>query len=134
MIRSLGLLRPRLPGLAWRRSPAAAPIDAIDFARLVGPAGWQRLPEAVRRRFAPHAGDETRYVGTMRAVACSGLGLLLAQLCRPIGNPFAPWPGRNVPVTITLRRDPATGGIAWEREYRFRDHPAVRVRSVKRSD
>jgi hypothetical protein len=120
-------------GPASARAPLLAPPRPIDFARLVGREGWARLPEAIRRRFVQHpsAGVPLLYEGTMHAVACSWLGFLLAQFCRLIGTPVAPWPGRDVPVTIALTADAASGGIAWERLYRYRGHGPLLVRSVK---
>lgn len=121
-------------GPAGRLAPArrAGPRD-IDFQRLVGAAGWARLPVAVRRRFAvhPRVGAPIHYAGVMHTVACTRLGFAVAQLCRLIGTPLAPWPGREVPTDIVLRAEPATRGIAWERLYRY-DHGRVLVRSTKR--
>ncbi len=96
---------------------ADGPRD-VDFQRLVGAAGWARLPVAVR--------------GVMHTVAASRLGVVLAQLCRLIGTPLAPWRGADVPTDIVLRAAPAVRGITWERTYRYADRPAVLVRSTKR--
>lgn len=76
----------------------------LDFARLVG-EGWGRLPRDIRERFGekPLAARPIRYIGVMSTVACSPAGLALAQLCRLFGTPFAPWRGRDVPTTISLR-------------------------------
>ncbi|AXQ30135.1 DUF4166 domain-containing protein [Solimonas sp. K1W22B-7] len=115
-----------------RAVPPQDPPPPPDFEALVGREGWWRLPAAVRQRFhekpAPQA--PIRYVGVMHQVECSTLGWLLAQCCRLIGTPFAPWRGRDVPVAITLRHD--DDGVIWEREYRYPDRPAITVSSTKR--
>jgi len=115
------------------RSVEAA--EHVDFSRLVGAAGWSRLPEAVRRRFAraPAKGEVVRYRGSMVVVEQSWWGFLLAQACRLIGAPFAPYGGCDLPVTIALRGE-ADGGVAWEREYRYPGGRTATVRSVKRVD
>ncbi len=111
--------------------PAAKP----DFAALVGAEGWSRLMPDIRRRFgaAPAFGAAIRYDGVMHRIECSGAGWFLAQLGRLIGTPFAPQRGTDVPVAITLRREPGDGAVIWEREYRYPGQAAVRVRSVKRN-
>jgi hypothetical protein len=112
-------------------APAAKP----DFAALVGAAGWLRLAPDIRRRFAavPAETRPIRYDGIMSRVECSPAGRLLAQFCRIVGTPFAPYRGHDVPVAITLRHAPQDGAILWEREYRYSGRPPVLVRSVKRS-
>ena len=123
------------PLLALRFRPRAAlPAAKPDFASLVGTEGWQRLAPDIRRRFgtAPAAGQAIRYDGVMSRVECSAAGWLLAQLCRVIGTPFAPQRGTDVPVAITLRKEPADGAIIWEREYRYPGQASIRVRSTKR--
>jgi hypothetical protein len=111
------------------RRPAAP-----DFARLLGPAAWQRLSPAIRRRFTEKPGRDTpiRYHGVMRQVRCSTAGWLLAQACRLFGTPFALHRGADVPVTITLRQVDAGAAIGWERTYRYPNHPTAIVRSEKR--
>lgn len=110
------------------------PEPEIDFARLVGPEGWARLPSAVRRRFAhaPTTAAVSRYVGVMEKVECSWAGFLLAQICRLIGTPFAPFPGNDVPVSITLSAPRQGRGVVWDREYDYPDHRRFLVRSTKR--
>lgn len=119
--------------LSTRRLLSDAPQPAApDFARLLGPAAWQRLTPAIRRRFSEKPGRDTpiRYHGVMQQVRCSAAGWLLAQACRLFGTPFALHRGADVPVTITLRRIGAA--IGWERTYHYPDHPTAIVRSEKR--
>ena len=112
---------------SWDRgSPIAleAPERAeLDFARLVGDTGWNRLPKAVRRRFSGGHHLSQRYVGTMQILTCSWLGYLLAQLCRLFGTPFAPFEGVNIPVTIALKPEERGHGIIWERVYAYPGRP-----------
>jgi hypothetical protein len=117
-----------------RAGPARRTPARIDFERLVGADGWARLPAAVRARFAhrPLPGQAVRYRGVMHEVACSRAGFGLAQLCRLVGTPLAPWPGRDVPTDIVLRDARAGSGIVWERVYRYQGHAPVLVRSLKR--
>src|SRR5262249_18721687 len=96
-------------------------------------AGWRRLAPPIRVRFA-HApgGRAVRYRGVMHEVAGSRLGFALAQLCRLIGTPFAPWPGTDVETAIVLRDAPGRRGVVWEREYRYPGRAPALVRSTKR--
>lgn len=114
--------------------PAAALLaeEVPDFERLVGSAGWRRLHGQIRERFSekPRPGQPIRYIGVMQVVRASLLGLLLAQCCRLIGTPFAPWRGEHVPVAIRL----VHGGehaIVWDREYRYPWRAPLLVRSTK---
>lgn len=113
-------------------APAADP-QAVDFEHLVGREGWWRLAPDIRHRFTekPTAAQAIHYEGVMQQVGGNWVGALLAQVCRLIGTPFAPWRARQVPVAITLRHDPA-GGVVWQREYRYAGGAPVRVESTKR--
>ncbi len=110
--------------------PAAKP----DFAALLGAEAWRRLAPDIRRRFTavPTVAQPIRYAGVMNQVECSGVGWLLAQICRIIGTPFAPHRGTDVPVAITLRSAPEDGAILWERDYRYAGRTPILVRSAKR--
>ena len=71
-------------------SAVAIPPEAprgLDLAALVGPAGWQRLPAAVRRRFGVGHGAAT-YVGRM-TLRCSPVGRVFAALARVFGSPLS---------------------------------------------
>jgi hypothetical protein len=98
----------------------------------VGREGWWRLAPDIRRRFSekPLAGQSIRYSGVMNRVSGSMVGACLAQLCRLIGTPFAPFRDNDVPVAITLVHD--EDGVIWEREYRYAGHASATVRSIKR--
>ena len=105
-----------------------------SFHALLGDLAWRRLPPAVRERFSwkPAAGAEIRYRGVMSVVRRSLIGALMAQLCRLIGTPLAPYGGRDVPVTVVLRADRESDGIVWERLYHFTGRACLRCASVKR--
>jgi hypothetical protein len=128
---------PSQPLIPERPAPLAGqykpPSADVDFEHLVGREGWWRLAPDIRKRFTekPTALQPIRYLGVMQQVDGSRIGALLAQCCRLIGTPFAPYRAADVPVAITLRFEPS-GGVIWEREYRYVDRPAATVRSTKR--
>lgn len=105
------------------------------FRRLMGEAAWRRLSPAIRLRFGvkPTAGQPLVYSGRMVDVRCSWAGWLLAQFCRLIGTPFAPFRGREVPTEVRVYPEARGEGLVWERRYRFPDRTAT-VYSVKRPD
>ncbi len=110
----------------------SAKIHGHDFAALVGPEGWRRLPTLIRARFAcGSAASDVTYAGSMQSVRCSRAGYLLAQLCRLVGTPLAPFEGRDVPIEVRVHDDPQKGGIAWDRIYFFPGHAPVTVTSTK---
>lgn len=115
-------------GLQERR-PARHP----DFRTLLGEAAWSRLPAAVRARFEldAHAAGATCYRGeaSVRASLC---GRWLAQVCRLIGTPVAPFVGDKVPMQVRVFDSPA--GVVWERRYEFPGRSPVVVRSTKQFD
>lgn len=104
-----------------------------DFQALLGTTAWRSLTAAVRARFDGTHGKlaEKIYVGVMSDVRASRLGLWLAKLCVLVGTPVVPLTGRNVPVFVRLFHVAKCAGIAWERLYRFHDHPTIAVRSTK---
>ncbi|MEO8113471.1 MAG: DUF4166 domain-containing protein [Phenylobacterium sp.] len=105
-------------------------VRPIDFRRLVGGPAWRSLPHAVQQRFGPAAHlTPTRYEGEM-VVRASRAGWLLAQACRLLGTPLAPWIGEAVPVTVEVHTD-ARGALVWDRTYGFAGRTPVRVSSRK---
>jgi len=113
-------------------TPAAAPTPAtdlsLDLAALVGPAGWARLPAAVRRRFGRGHGSAT-YAGRL-ALRCSLAGRVFAALARAFGSPLS---GTTDEVPAAVRVfDDGRGGMVWERHFHTVDAGAPHVvRSVK---
>ncbi|MBX3479789.1 MAG: DUF4166 domain-containing protein [Caulobacter sp.] len=117
--------------LKGRRRAASVPRQ-VDFHRLLGAAAWSRLPAAVQARFAVHHAAQTVcYRGRME-VRASLAGRLIAQLCRLIGTPLAPWTGEAVPVEVSVYLD--RGALVWDRRYRFAGRRPVLVSSRKMVD
>jgi hypothetical protein len=67
----------------------------------------------------------------MHVVHCSWAGFVLAQCARAFGTAFAPWSGKDVPVTIALHPQRTRPGILWDRFYFYRGSGPVLVRSTK---
>jgi len=114
-------------------SPAdlAAP-RSLDLPALVGAAGWQRLPEAVRRRFCTGHGAAT-YVGRM-ALRCSPAGRVFAALAKAFGSPLSAASDDAVPTSVRVLGD-GRGGMVWERRFHTHDAGAPHVvRSTKELD
>jgi hypothetical protein len=95
---------------------------------VLGEAAWARLPQAVRERFGdpPVALD---YVGEFDVVRASRLGRLLALVCQLLGTPVVPRTGLQVPAIVHV--GPTRSGVAWNREYRWRNNRPCLVRSTK---
>ncbi len=125
-----GRVRTRPPSLihpkAARRWPRNAPLD---FRRLVGEEAWARLPLAVRQRFGVHRLDEEVVYGGEMVVRASRLGRWMAQACRLIGTPLAPFTGERVPMRVVVRMEAA--GVVWDRWYGFPGRPQMLVTSRK---
>jgi hypothetical protein len=111
---------------------SATPHSVPDFASLLGANAWSRLPAAVRARFGSgaHAAQVTVYAGNT-VVRASIAGRALAQLCRCIGTPVAPYVGESVPLQVRVYR--SDHGIVWERRYAFAGRDCV-VKSTKQLD
>jgi len=126
-------MQEKTPATARFRPPRR--IADASFRELLGELAWRRLAPAVRERFAwkPAPGAAIRYVGMMNVVRASAAGWLMAQACRLLGTPLAPYRGSDVPVTVTLRLDGDGHGIVWERLYRFAGRAPVRCASVKKA-
>ena len=105
------------------------------FRRLLGAEAWRRLTPAIRARFAHHpsAAHAIVYDGAMSDVRRSRAGAALANLCRLIGTPLAPFAGQNVPVRVKVYDD-GHGGVVWERLYAFAGRRPIAVASTKRAD
>ena len=119
------------------RAPAGPDnAEGPCFKQLLGPAAWQRLDPAVRARFArnPAEGEVRSYDGTMGVVRCSKIGRVIAQACRLIGTPLAPFTGQNIPTEVNVYREARGGGVVWARRYRFPGKAPVTVLSAKRID
>ncbi len=109
-----------------RWQPAFRPLH---YETLLGRAAWERLPIAVRDRFAAH---DAHWAGAMTLHA-SFIGRWVARLCRLVGEPLPPASDVPVPATVRVEPDPATGGSRWIRRYEL-PHRAVEICSVKSVD
>ncbi len=109
----------------WLSSPP------LDLGALLGPS-WEKLPAAVRRRFA-RAHTTTIYDGSIE-LRCSAIGFVFATLSRLIGGPLTTLSGTDIPATVSVSADGA-GGVIWERAFHGAveadKRAPVRVRSTK---
>jgi hypothetical protein len=94
---------------------------------ILGAEAWQRLPAAVRARFAEGAPDAC-YAGAFEVVAASALGRCFAWLGTLVGTPVVPRTGANVAARVDVRA--TANGVEWRREYRWGNHVDV-VTSTK---
>ncbi len=99
-----------------------------DFRRLLAQKAWFELTAAVRARF-DHPAASRAYPGSM-AVRASAFGWLLAQVCRLVGTPVAPWVGEAVPVNVRVWVD-GDGALVWDRTYVFGGRGPILVTSRK---
>ena len=110
-----------------RPSPTAP--GALDLATLVGPAGWARLPAAVRRRFGIDHGAAT-YAGRME-LRCTPVGRAFALLSHLFGSPLSGVNSTAVPTSVRVFDD-GRGGMVWERSFHTTGgHAPHVVRSTK---
>jgi hypothetical protein len=94
---------------------------------VLGATAWQRLPAAVRARFAADAPD-ARYGGAFEVVDASPLGRFFAWVGMLAGTPVVPRTGRNVAALVDVRA--THDGVEWRREYQWGDRVDV-VTSTK---
>lgn len=122
-----------LTGRTWRpaRGKGAPAARHLDFERLLGRAAWLSLSADTRARFRTGAPPRT-YEGGM-GVRASWAGLIIAQACRLIGQPLAPWRGEDVPVSVAVHTD-RDGSLVWDRLYRFPKRRPCFVTSRKVAD
>jgi len=96
--------------------------------KVLGTAAWDRLPAAVRERFADNTGTMT-YAGGYEVVRASTLGRIFGWLGMLFGMPVAPCCGENVAARVVVR--PGERGVEWHREYCWADGATHLVRSTK---
>jgi hypothetical protein len=95
---------------------------------VLGPDAWNRLPAAVRERFADATGAAS-YAGAFEIVRASALGRVFAWLGTWFGTPVAPRVEDNVAARVLVLPD--AEGVAWNREYLWADGTKHLVRSTK---
>jgi hypothetical protein len=104
------------------------PARRHGLREVLGTEAWNRLPEAVRERFAETA-LEADYAGAFEVVQASLLGRMFAWLGTLFGTPVAPRTGINVEARVRVRPD--AHGVVWERDYRWTGGGNHLVRSTK---
>ena len=117
-----------------RRAPLPVDVGDLRFRALIGETDWALLPEAVRARFGKRLGNgrTVLYAGEIVECRMSRCGRLLAQLVRLLGGPLPLGTDIDVPATVSVTEDPASGGQFWTRIYgRSRGFPQV-IHSIKR--
>jgi hypothetical protein len=106
--------------------------SALDVAALVGPAGWSRLPTAVRRRFGAEHGEAT-YVGRMD-LHCSPVGRMFSLFAKAFGSPLSGTRATAIATSVRVADD-GRGGMVWARSLHTRHDGAPHmVRSTKQLD
>jgi hypothetical protein len=95
---------------------------------VLGPDAWNRLPAAVRERFAETTGAAC-YAGAFEVVRASTVGRVFAWLGTWFGTPVAPRVEDNVAARVLVLPD--AQGVAWNREYQWADGTKHLVRSTK---
>ncbi len=113
------------------------PIMGQDdrFRRLLGEAGWSRLPAPIRHRFGKRlsGGNSVTYQGVVTDMRMSFLGRCFAQVMRLFGAPL-PFDADafGQPAVVVVTEDHASDGQFWVRQYgRSNGFPQV-VHSSKR--
>lgn len=124
------------PGPAADALPGTCPdrLPDMRFRALLGAEGWDRLPRAVRVRFAKRLlpGRSVSYAGQVVTCRMHPLGRALAQACRLIGSPLPLGRDDGMAAVVTVTEDGASGGQVWTRMYaRPRGFPQV-IHSAKR--
>jgi hypothetical protein len=95
---------------------------------VLGATAWNRLPEAVRERFADTTAMAT-YAGAYEVVRASSLGRVFAWIGTLFGTPVAPRAENHVAARVLVRPD--ARGVAWDREYLWADGTCSLVCSTK---
>lgn len=116
------------------QGPGGASLTDMRFRALIGKPAWDRLPDAVRRRFSKrlHGQAVALYRGRVVRTEFSRAGWLLAQLLRIVGAPLPLSRDTDVPAVVSVSEDEASGGQLWSRLYgRHRGFPQV-IHSAKR--
>ena len=101
------------------RDIIAPPPCDLRFRRLLGTPAWERLPEAVRRRFGTHQGQGCSATFAGQVVHCRMAlpGWLLAQACRLIGAPLPLDRAAGMAALVSVTEDAVGGGQVWTRVY-----------------
>ena len=104
------------------------------FLQLIGLEAWQRLPEAVRRRFSKRMpeGSSIVYQGHVAETHLNIAGQLLAQLTRVIGGPLPRDDGAAGPAVVVVTQNQISGAQNWVRTYTRPNGATQTITSEKR--
>ncbi len=111
--------------------PAAAQgtSAALELSRLMGPAAWNRLTPAIRRRFAAGHADVS-YRGQL-SLERSRAGRCFAAAVRLLNSPLVSAVEADAPAEVRVSCTPE-GGVVWERQLTLATQARTQcVRSVK---
>jgi hypothetical protein len=103
----------------------------FSIRKAIGETAWARLPPAVRARFVDST-LQAAYTGTFETVRASLAGRMLALGCILLGTPVTPHTGIRVPATVRVFVG-KSGGMVWERTYRFPGRRPCVVSSTKQA-
>lgn len=114
--------------------PDTAPPGDIRFLNLIGLEAWQRLPEAVQRRFSKTIAPGTSVVfqGQVTKTELNICGRCLAQITRLIGSPLPLDTGATGPAVVIVTQNQHTGAQNWVRSYTRRSGGMQTITSEKR--
>ena len=125
---------PTLPAV-----PGDGRLGDPRFRRLLGTDAWNRLPSAVRARFAHRLADGRTvvYRGRVTAMRANRVGRWLAQALRLVGAPLPLARDTGVASVISVTEDAAAyngqgGGQNWTRLYANRTGFPQIIHSAKR--
>ncbi len=105
--------------LVWTELEEDAPQD-LRFKNLLGDKEWNKLPQAVRRRFSRHMedGKSIVYKGVITKMEANFAGKVLGQLCKLIGAPLpTEMQANGTPAIVTVTEDKQGNGQFWSRTY-----------------
>lgn len=125
-------LDPALSEFDLAPGPTPAVVD-VRFRALVGEEGWDRLPEAVQRRFSRRLspGVVQVYVGEVLETRRTWAGRVLSFLARAIGAPLPLDDDMRGGATVAVMENAALGGQSWTRTYARAGHFPQVIHSAK---
>jgi len=116
-----------------KRINAVRPASRAAFPALLDACRWQRLPQAVRRRFerrlAP--GESVVFVGEVAETRCTVVGWLWARLARLVGAPLPLRMLTHTAAVVVVTADTAGDAQLWTRIYHEPGRLPQVIRSIK---
>ncbi|MBT5432432.1 MAG: DUF4166 domain-containing protein [Alphaproteobacteria bacterium] len=125
----------KLPTNLWGipTTQEARPTRDTSYQGLLGHRAWMALDPAIRERFAKRH-DHRAFYGTMRRVALSPGGRVLALISRLFGSSLFPGTGRDIVTLIAVDGGAGDAAGHWERSYLLPAGHRFTVHSTKRLD